>query len=43
VAEAEPNRPATPRAVGGFALGLRALWAAIARFVARLVGRRSGS
>jgi carbon monoxide dehydrogenase subunit G len=30
----------TPRAVGGFALGLRALWAAIRRFVARLIGRR---
>ena len=42
-AEAEPIPPATPRAVGGFGLGLRALWSAIARFVARLFGRRSGS
>ena len=42
-AEAEPVRAATPKAVGGFGLGLRALWAAIARFVARLFGRRSGS
>jgi hypothetical protein len=43
VAEAEPISPATPRAVGGFGLGLRALWAALARFFARLFGRRSGS
>ncbi|HEX4941951.1 MAG TPA: SRPBCC family protein [Actinomycetota bacterium] len=42
-AEAESISPATPRAVGGFGLGLRALWAAIARSVARLFGRRSGS
>jgi hypothetical protein len=42
-AEAEPVPAATPKAVGGFGLGLRALWAAIARFVARLFGRRSGS
>jgi uncharacterized protein len=42
-AEAQPAPAATPRAVGGFGLGLRALWAAIARFVARLLGRRSGS
>jgi uncharacterized protein len=42
-AEPEPVPAATPKAVGGFGLGLRALWAAIARFVARLLGRRSGS
>jgi carbon monoxide dehydrogenase subunit G len=42
-AEAERIPPATPRAVGGFGLGLRALWAAIRRFVARLVSRRRGS
>jgi uncharacterized protein len=40
--EAEPVTAATPKAVGGFGLGLRALWAAIARFVSRLFGRRSG-
>ena len=34
---------ATPNAVGGFGLGLRALWAAIARFFSRLVGRRPRS
>jgi hypothetical protein len=42
-AGAEPVPAAMPKAVGGFGLGLRALWAAIARFVARLFGRRSGS
>jgi hypothetical protein len=42
-AEAEPVPAATPKAVGGFGLGVRALWAAITRFVARLFGRRSGS
>lgn len=42
-AEAQPVPAATPRAVGGFGLGLRALWATIARFIARLFGRRSGS
>ena len=38
----KPTRPPRrhPQAVGGFGLGLRALWAAIARFVARLFGRR---
>lgn len=41
-AEAEPLLATTPKAVGGFGLGLRALGAAIARFVARLFGRRSG-
>jgi uncharacterized protein len=39
-ASAEPTPPAPPRAVGGFGLGLRALRAAIKRFVARLFGRR---
>jgi carbon monoxide dehydrogenase subunit G len=34
---------ATPRAVGGFGLGLRALWTAIKRLIARLFGRRDGS
>lgn len=42
-AEAQPVPAATPMAVGGFGLGLRALWAAIAGFIARLFGRRSGS
>jgi uncharacterized protein len=40
---ADPGPAATPKAVGGFGLGLRALWAAIMRFFARLVGRRSRS
>ena len=31
-----------PRAVGGFALGLRALWATVTRFLARLFGRPGG-
>ena len=37
-----PHRPpkAAPKPVGGFGLGLRALWATIARFFARLFGRR---
>jgi carbon monoxide dehydrogenase subunit G len=39
-AETEPIPSATPRAVGGFGLGLRALWAAIRRFVGRLFGGR---
>jgi hypothetical protein len=42
-AETEPVPTATPKAVGGFGLGLRALWAAITRLVSRLFGRRSGS
>jgi uncharacterized protein len=42
-AEAEPPPAATPRAVGGFGLALRALWAAIKRLVSRLLGRRTGS
>jgi carbon monoxide dehydrogenase subunit G len=37
---AEPVPAATSKAVGGFGLGLRALWAAIMRFLARLLGRR---
>ena len=41
-AEAEPIPAATPKAVGGFGLGVRALWGAIVRFVSRLFGRRSG-
>jgi carbon monoxide dehydrogenase subunit G len=40
-AEAEPRPGSTPRAVGGFGLGLRALWAAIGRLVSRLFRRRS--
>jgi carbon monoxide dehydrogenase subunit G len=40
-AEAEPAPAATPRAVEGFGLGLRALWNAITRFVRRLFGRRT--
>jgi carbon monoxide dehydrogenase subunit G len=39
-AELEPVPAATPKAVGGLGLGLRALWAAITRFFARLIGRR---
>jgi carbon monoxide dehydrogenase subunit G len=39
-AEAEATPAVTPEAVGGFGLGLRALWAAITRFVTRLFGRR---
>ena len=35
--------PRIPRAVGGLGLGLRALWAAIARFFSRVFGRRAGS
>jgi carbon monoxide dehydrogenase subunit G len=42
-AEAEPTPSATPKAVGGFSLGLRALWAAIVRVVSRLFGRRPSS
>ena len=40
-ASAEPAPTAPPRAVGGFGLGLRALWAAIRRLVSRLFGRRT--
>lgn len=39
----EPAPRATPQAVGGFGLGLRALWATIKRFFSRLFGRREGS
>jgi uncharacterized protein len=42
-AEAEPTPAATPMAVGGFGLGLRALWASITRFFSRLFGRRPRS
>ena len=42
-AEAEPGPAAAPRAVGGFGLGLRALWAALKRLVSRLLGRRTRS
>jgi uncharacterized protein len=34
--------PTVPRAVGGFGLGLRALWATVKRLVSRLFGRRRG-
>ena len=40
VTESEAVSVATPKAVGGFGLGLRAVWAAISRFVARLLRRR---
>jgi uncharacterized protein len=40
VTESEPVSVATAKAVGGLGLGVRALWAAIRRFVARLFGRR---
>ena len=39
----EPTPKAAPRAVGGFGLGLRALWATIVRFFPRLFGRRTGT
>ena len=42
-APAPKAAPAPPKAVGGIGLGLRALWAAIKRFFARLFGRRGGS
>jgi uncharacterized protein len=38
---AEPAPMAAPRAVGGFSLGFRALWATIVRFFSRLFGRRT--
>jgi len=41
--EADPPPKTTPKAVGGFGLGLRALWATIARLFSRLFGRRDGS
>jgi len=40
---AEPAPKAAPQAVGGFGLGLRALWATIARFFSRLFGPRTGT
>ena len=42
-APGDPALRATPQAVGGLGLGLRALWAAITRFFSRLFGRREGS
>lgn len=39
----EPTPKAAPRAVGGFGLGLRALWATIVRFLSRVFGRRTGT
>ena len=41
--EAEAAPRAAPSAVGGFGLGMRALWATIVRFISRLFGRRTGS
>jgi carbon monoxide dehydrogenase subunit G len=41
--EADPPPQRAPKAVGGFGLGLRALWATIERFLSRLFGRRAGS
>lgn len=43
MASAEPTPKAAPQAVGGFGLGLRALWATIVRFFSRLFGRRTGT
>jgi len=40
---AKSAAPAPPKAVGGFGLGLRALWATIKGFFAKLFGRRDGS
>jgi len=40
---AEPTPKAPPKAVGGFGLGLRALWATIVRLFSRLFGRRTGT
>jgi uncharacterized protein len=40
-AEAEPQPRAAPRAVGGFGLGLSAIWATIVGFFSRLFGRRT--
>ena len=39
-ASAPAPAPSTPKAVGGLGLGLRALWAAIKGFFAKLFGRR---
>ena len=43
VVPAAPAPRSTPKAVNGFGLGLRALWATIARFLSRLFGGRTGS
>ena len=40
---AKAAAPAPPKAVGGLGLGLRALWATIKGFFAKLFGRRDGS
>ena len=42
-ASAEPAPSPSPPAVGGFGLGLRALWGTIRRLVGRLFGRRGRS
>ena len=42
-ASAEPAPKSAPKAVGGFGLGLRALWATVVRFFSRLFGRRTGT
>jgi carbon monoxide dehydrogenase subunit G len=42
-ADVEPPPPATTEALGGFGLGLRALWATVKRFFARLLGRPGAS
>jgi carbon monoxide dehydrogenase subunit G len=42
-ADSVPVSRATPRAVGGLGLALRALWAAIIRFFSRLFGRRDAT
>ena len=39
---AETPAPLPTRAIGGFRLGLSAIWAGIKRFVARLFGKREG-
>ena len=41
--DAAPAPTAAPKPVGGFGLGLRALWASITRFFSRLFGRRPRS
>jgi uncharacterized protein len=42
-AESAPAPRAAPPAVGGLGLALRALWAAITRFLSRLFGRRDAA
>ena len=39
---AETRAPTPTKAIGGFRLGLSAVWAGIKRFVARLFGKREG-